>query len=563
MKNKLVKTILIYIGIIAVGWILSVKFTRFDLTSEKRFTLSDYTKKILENLNDDIYIKIYLAGDDLPSGFIKLKTALEEIIDEFAVYSDFSIEYEFINPTESDDKEDRFKMYKSLLEQGLTPIETHEETEEGKTSQKMVFPGIIVTFKGKELGVNILKNDRHFAPESEQNINNSIQALEYELTNAIQKINKNKKPQIAFIEGHGELNEYQVMDISRILSEYYMVQRGKIGGKIGILDNFEAIIIAKPRKEFSEKDKFVIDQYIMNGGKALFLLESTDVRLDSLYINSETYALQTSNNLEDQLFRYGARVNAELLLDKQCSSIGVAVEGTDGQPRIELFPWLYFPVIVSDNTHVISKYIDFIHTEFVGTIDTVGENTNVKKTILLKSSKYTKKAPVPIHIELQSVEKDIDNKQLVGGVQNIAVLLEGKFTSNFKNQSVNKYFPKFPQDSLKKESKETKIIVVADGDIIKNEVSSKGKPSPIGFDKFSKQTFEGNKEFILNAVNYLCKDAGLMTIRSRELKMRLLDMDKVKENKFTIQMINIVLPVVFIVLFGIIIFYIRKRKYTK
>ncbi len=563
IKNKILRLIISYLLIIIVAYLLSVKFLRFDLTSEGRYTLSSYTKNILKNLKDKVYVKVYLTGTGLPMTLKNYERNIKEELDEFKVYAGENLDYEFIDPAESKDKEVRFGLYKSLTDKGLLPIETSEVSDDGKTSTKMVFPGALISYKGKEIAVNLLKNAAGSAPESEENVNNSVQSLEYELTNAIQKLSRNKKPEIAFIEGHGELNEYQVMDISTVLSEYYTVKTGKIGGMPGILDEFKAIIIAKPMKKFSEQDKFVIDQYIMKGGNVLWFLDGTDTNLDSLFITSSTIALPQDNNLDDMLFQYGFRVNKDLLLDKFSSAIGITTEGPDGKPYIKTFPWYYFPVIVSDNNHVISKYLNYIKTEFVSTIDTVGYNKNVKRTVLLRSSPNTKKDPIPAKISLEQVNHMPTDNEMHGGRKNLSVLAEGKFTSVFKNRPIEKYFPNISSADVLTESKPAKIIVVSDGDIIRNEVSHDGKPYPIGFDRFTRHIFQGNKEFILNAVNYLCDDAGLMTIRSRELKMRLLNHNKVVENRFVIQLINVVLPVLLVFIFGFVVFFVRKKKYGK
>jgi ABC-2 type transport system permease protein len=558
MKNLLLSSVIILI----IGYLASIFFIRFDLTSEKRYTLSDYTKKLLKSNTDDIYIKVYLSGDDLSVDFKKMSRSLKELLDEFKAQTGSNLEYEFINPTASSDKKVRYALYQQLLEKGLMPIESQEVSDDGKTSQKMVFPCVLISMRGKEIGVNLLKNDPHYAPESPENINNSIQTLEYEITNAIQKLSVRKKQQIAFIEGQNELNEYQVMDISRILSEYYEVRRGRIGGRPGVLDSFKTIIIAKPRTEFSERDKFVLDQYIMKGGNVLWLIENTEVRLDSLFINGKTIAMGSSINIDDQIFKYGVRINPNILEDKQSSPIGIAEKGTDGQPKLKLYPWYYFPILITQNNHVINKYINPIKTEFPGTLDTVSADPEIKKTVLLQSSHYSRIDAVPAPIDLADVEKPFVAEMYQSGQQTVAVLLEGTFKSVFTNRSMEKYFPENPNISVISTGKMAKMIIVGDGDIIKNEVSTDGKPYPIGFDKFSRQTYKGNQEFILNALNYLCDDSGLMSIRSREMKLRLLDTDKIKNNRLMIELVNVVLPLVMVALFGIGIYLFRKKKYA-
>ncbi len=561
IKNNFLKLIISFLIIIVGAYVLSIKFLRFDLTSEGRYTLSNYSVNILENLNDVVYVKVYLDGEGLPSSLKNFRREIKEELEEFKIYADNNIEYEFIDPAESPDQEVRFALYGDLVKKGLIPIETNEISSDGQSSQKLIFPGVIISYKGKESTVNLLKISENSDPESEESVNNSIQTLEYELTNAIQKLSKDKKPEIAFIEGHGELNEYEVMDISSVLSEYYMVKTGAINGTPGILDNFKAIIIAKPETEFSEQDKFVIDQYIMNGGNVLWLIEGSKTNVDSLFISGSTMSLAQDLNLNDMLFQYGARINHDLLQDKQYSPIGLTMKGPDGEPKINHYPWYYFPVLVSDNKHVISKYLNYIKTEFVSTIDTVGTNQNIKKTVLLKSSEISRLDPIPARIALDQINNMPRDNEMTAGRRNIAVLLEGKFESVFKNRPINKYFPEISLPDVLTESKPSKMIIVSDGDIISNEVARDGRPYPIGFDRYTQHTFAGNKEFILNAVNYLCDDGGLMTIRSRELQMRLLNREKIINNRFLIQLINILLPVILIVLFGIIVAIVRRRKY--
>jgi ABC-2 type transport system permease protein len=560
-KNRFTKTTVYIAGIIAGAILLSLKFIRIDLTSEGRYTLSDFTVSLLESLDDKVYVKVYLEGEGLPVTLKRYKREIKEELDEFKAFAGDNIVYEFIDPAESKDKEVRFAFYKSLTEKGLLPIETTEISDDGKTSQKMVFPGAGISYKGKETIVNLLKTTGGLAPESEENVNNSIQSLEYELTNAIQKLSKKSKPEIAFINGHGELNEYEVMDISTALSEYYTVKTGKIGGQAGILDGFKAVIIANPQEPFSEEDKFVIDQYIMKGGNLLCLIDGVRTDIDSLFITGSTMALAQDLNLNDLLFEYGVRINNNLLQDLFSSPIGLSTKASDGSTKINHYPWYFFPVLVSENNHVISKYLNYVRTEFTSTLDTVGLDPDVKKTILLRSSQDTRLEPIPAKISLDMINLLPPDNQMKSGKKNIAVLLEGKFTSVFKNRPVEKYFPELSGADIRTKSKPAKIIVISDGDIIRNEVTSDGRPYPIGFDRFTRQTFTGNGELILNAVNYLCDDEGLMTIRSREIKMRLLNRELIAEHKLLIKSLNVVLPLIPILLLGFLVSFVRKRKY--
>ena len=560
-KQSLINLLLVFIIVILVNYISSFFLLRVDMTSEGRYSLSNHSKKFLSKLDNEVYIKIYLTGDDLPVGFKRMRRSISDLLEEFKIYANNKIDYQFINPSENPDKEARFGLYKQLYDRGITPIESQEITDEGKTMQKMIFPGAIVVYKGKELGINLLKNDPKYPKDSEQNINNSIQSLEYEFTNAIKKLSRDKKQEIAFIEGHGELDEYSVIDITNTLSEYYEVKRGFINGTIGILDTFSAIIIAKPTKEFTEQDKFVLDQYIMKGGKVLWLLDGANMTLDSLKVTPSNVAMPVNLKLEDQLFRYGVRVNQGLLQDVQCAAIGMTRQTSSGEPRIELFPWAYFPVVLSDNNHEINKYLDLIRIEFPSSLDTVSSSEKVKKTVLLHSSVKSKFEYSPAIVKLEKISKKIEETEFIKQNLPIAVLLEGKFDSNFKNRMIEgiSINPK----NIIEESETTKMIVVSNGNIISNKISPKGEVYPTGFDLHTKRTFKGNKQFILNAINYLCDDEGLMSVRLREIKLRLLNKDKVTKEKLFWKTINTILPIIIVIIFGLVSYFLRKRKYTK
>jgi ABC-2 type transport system permease protein len=581
-KQNIIHLIAALLIIILLNYISSFLFKRFDLTSEKRYTLSDFTKNLLSETNQKIYITIYLEGNDLPISFKNMKNSVKELLDEFVVYSETNIDYEFVNPTDEEKtEEERRLIYLQLYNLGIVPVES-DETTEGQSTKTMIFPSAVMTYTAYipngtkdgtkdtlvsvDIGINLLNNDPNFLQTSEENINNSIQALEYKLINEIQKISRLEKPNIAFIEGHGELAELEVLEMSSTLSEYYNVMRGEINGIYGILDKFEAIIIAKPTTEFSKVDKFVLDQYIMNGGKVLWLVDGVNVDMDSIYFYQHTFAMPSNVeeiNLIDQLFKYGVRINTDIVQDMYCSTILLKGVSATGEERDHYYNWYYFPVLLTSNDHVINKYIDVVKTEFVSTIDTVGENQEVKKTILMTTSEFSRKLNItmPVEIDFDEINNVPDETVFNSGKQPVAVLLEGKFESAFKNQNIKEYLVN--QNLFKDKSIATKQIVIADGDIIKNVVTTANETYPLGFDKYSLYTFNGNEEFLLNTINYLCDDEGLMTLRSREFKLRLLDKTKVDSQKFIWQLVNTLLPVVLIITFGIIVFFARRKKYTK
>lgn len=538
-------------------------FHRFDLTSEKRYTLSPSSKTILKNLDDIVFVKVYLDGD-LPVGFKRLKNALKELLDEFRNNTNANIEYEFINPSESSDKKTRNEIYRQLYKKGLNPSNLEDKGEDGAQIQKVIFPAALLTFRNEEIPINFLKNNP--ALSAEQNLNNSIQDLEYALIDALRKARITQKKKIAFIEGHGELNRYQTEDAALALAEYYSVKRLTLHGQIKSLNDFDAIIIAKPDSGFSEADKYIIDQFIMNGGKVLWLIDYVKVEMDSLSSSGSTMALVNEINLSDQLFKYGVRINPDLIQDLQCAQIPVNTALAGAQAKWSPTPWPYFPILISYSKHPSTKNLDVIKTEFVSSMDTVGENYNIKKTILLTTSKYTKSFSTPVNVRLDVLQKRPDVRQFSSQFLPVAVLLEGKFASVFRNR-IPADLVESKEIGFKEESAPTKMVIVSDGDIIRNlvkETGGKSYPIPLGTDKwFSKIFYAGNKQFIVNIMNYMLDESGTMIIRNRELELRILDKAKINEEKYFWQFINIVVPISVIILFGIGLAWSRKRKYTK
>ncbi|MCK5822459.1 MAG: gliding motility-associated ABC transporter substrate-binding protein GldG [Bacteroidales bacterium] len=566
-KQNIIQLLLTLVIILLVNYIFSFVLVRVDLTSEKRYSISEPTKDLLKNLNDVVYFKVYLNGD-LPSGFKQLEKSTKEMLDEFRAYSKNNIEYEFINPSESSDKKTRNEIYRQLFDKGLHPTNLSYKEDDGTKSQKIIFPGLIISYRGEELAVNILSNNIGASPE--QNLNESIQELEYKLSNAIKKISTNSKPEIAFIEGQGELDKNSVLDITNSLKEFYNVKRVRLNNKLSSLrdslkhNKFSLIIIAKPDSAFNEKDKFIIDQFIMNGGKVLWLVDAVKADIDSLAYSNSTIALANNINIDDQLFKYGVRINPNLIEDIQCAVIPVNTALVGAQPKFTPSPWLFFPLISASQTNPITRNLNLIKTEFVSSIDTVGNNPSVKKTILLHSSNYTKVVNAPARISLDMVDQQPDQRQFNKRNVPIAILLEGQFESVFKNRLAVD-IAKSKDIAYKDKSDDTKMIVVADGDIIKNRFKYYGEkiiPYPLGYDRYTRQTF-GNKEFILNAIDYLTGNSDLMQVRSREIKLRLLDKTKINNQRLKWQIINTILPIFVIIIIGIILIFLRKRKYTK
>lgn len=543
--------------IILLNYICSFVFFRIDLTSEKRFTLTSGSVQLAKELDDVVFVKIYLDGD-FPGapGFKRLRDATKEMLDEFRAYSGDNIEYEFVDPNAITDKKQRGELYEQLDKKGLQATNLEVKGEKG-VSQQIIFPGAIVTFKGRELPWQLLNTQTGVDPNEQ--LNNSVQALEYEFSNTIRRLNKGINPRIAFIEGQHEVDSLQVADVAMSLSEYYDIERVAINNQLKRLDGIKAIIIARPDSAFDEKDKFIIDQYIMNGGNVLWLVDPVYVSYDSLRKSAATLGLENELNLKDQLFKYGVRINANLIQDLQCSAIPVNKALVGQQPRFELMPWFFSPLIIPTEQHPIVKNLDLIKFDFVSSIDTI-KTENVRKTILLKSSRYTKLVNSPVRINLAMVNIRPDENQFRKSFQPVAVLLEGKFESLYKNRIP----PSIAKDSaigFKEAGKPAKMIVVSDGDVIRNNVDRNGQAMPLGYDVYTRKMY-GNKNFILNCMNWLCDDSGLMSARARDIKLRMLNKKKIAVERLKWQVINTSLPVIFIVTLGVVLYFVRKRKYA-
>jgi len=530
-------------------------FQRFDLTSEKRYSLSGATKELIRDLEDPIFVRVYLDGD-LPAGFKRLRDATKEMLDEFRAYSAENIQYEFINPSESSDEKTRLQVYEKLSKDGLQY--TNLEYRQGdKTSEMIIFPGAIFSYRDEEVPLQILKSQMGAHPEVM--LNNSIQQLEYEIASSILKLTRVKREKIAFVQGHGELKDLEIADIITSLSQFYTVKEVRIDGQLKSLVDYDAIVIADPDSLFPEKDKFIIDQFIMNGGKALWLVEGVHITMDSLSTSATTMALPRPLNLEDMLFTYGVRVNNDLVMDLQALPIPIVTGYIGDQPQQKFYPWHYFPLLMPKNNHPIVKNLDPIKTAFAGSIDIV-DAPGITNSILLTSSEYTKIVKAPTRVSLNMLREQADEKQFSKPPQTVAVLLEGEFPSVFEGRipieiSENKDI------GFKGKSKPNKMIIISDGDIIRNEVrSSTGEYMPLGYDRYTNRQY-GNKNFIMNAVNYLCDDSGLIESRSKDLKLRLLNTQKINKERLKWQTINTALPVLLILIGGILQYIIRKERY--
>ena len=572
-KSQLASFFITLVIIVVINVIGSFVFTRFDLTAEKRYTLTETTKETLRNHDDYDYFKVYLEGD-FPAGFKKLRRETKEMLDEFRAYSKY-IDYEFINPSEGSDRNEIEEGYRLLYQAGLNPTNVIDQNPDGSTKQMIIWPGTLVSYGNEtEIAVDLLENQ--LGQSSEEALNASMQNLEFRLLDAIIKVTRAKKPSIAFIEGHGELTETEVYDITQTLQQNYHVTRGEIAGRVDALierhENangevradikYDAIVIAKPTEPFDEKDKFLIDQYIMHGGKVLWLVEPVFATMDSLTSQESTIGIDQDLNLDDMLFKYGVRLNRNLLLDMNCAALPIRTGQMAGQPQLEFYRWFYFPLVQAASNHPMVRNMNAIKLDFVSSIDATTSDGSIVKTPLLKTSDYTKISGTPVFISLAMLRQTPDKRLFPSQGQNVAYLLKGTFPSLYANRITADIEESNVMDFMP-ESVPTSMIVVADGDIIRNQIEVRTKkPLPLGYDQYTQNTY-GNKDFIENAISYLVDGESLIDIRSREFKIRLLDPDKKAHQRVRWQMVNILVPTGLVVLLGIIMSFIRKNKYCK
>ncbi|HEX7583503.1 MAG TPA: gliding motility-associated ABC transporter substrate-binding protein GldG, partial [Prolixibacteraceae bacterium] len=557
LRREIKSGALVLVAVVFLTILSGQLFFRLDLTAEKRYSITEVSKKLVKNLDKPITVTLYLAGE-LPPGFRKLQKSIQEKIADYNAWSSKRINLFVIDPYEISDAKRREELFAELAGKGLQPTDIRQNTEQGTVTRR-IFPGVVIEYGEKQMSVNLLKNNP--ALHAEVNLNNSVESLEYEFSAAFSELMSTERQTIAFLTGQGELNENEIHDIAEALSSKYsvkMVAAQQLDSKDA---KIKSLIVANPTQKFSENEKFQIDQYLMNGGRIMWLIDPVSVSLDSLSTENMTLAFPQNLNLDDQLFRYGVRLNSNLVQDAECLLIPVNTAPMGMPAKFTPLPWYYSPLLVPSEKQVISRNLNRVKAEFVSSIDTVGKQEQVRKTVILATSAYSLVSQAPVEISLASVNNPPDRRLFRQPSQPVGVLLEGKFTSVFKNRMVESFGVK--ASGVKTESQPTKMIVFSDGNLIANQFRiSNGVPEymPLGYDRYSQQTF-GNKDLLMNAVNYLCDDEGLMDLRSRVFKIRLLDKVRMKEGKLTWQIINVIIPLLIISLFGAVYVYVRRRKY--
>ncbi len=551
----LIVGILIFTNVIS-----SYIHTFLDLSEEKRFTLTPATKNIVSKIPDVIFVRVLLDGE-FPAGFKRLQQSTREILNQFSSESGY-IEYQFEDPNKGSIEEINTRR-QELTKDGLIPTNLMVRTG-SENKEQIIFPYAIVNYGERKIAVNLLESSAELSQE--ENLGNSISLLEYKLANAIQKLLYNEKKNILLSTGHGELSSDQTQSIVSLLSPFYNIGRVNLDSALILKKEVDLLIIPKPIIPFSEKNKFTIDQYIMHGGKVIFLIDRIAMSLDSMSTRKEYIPEPLELNLEDLLFKYGFRIESGFVLDLECSRIPQVIGQQGGKPQIELFPWYYHPLLASYSNHPIVSNIDRVSSEFPSFIDTIKSKNQLKRTVLLQSSQYSRYQLTPMKIGFDILHYKPDPTKFNKPGLPIAVLAEGEFSSLYENRVEESMLEGLKSINLDFQSKSpsTSLLVIADGDIIKNLFDKEsGKFAPLGYNKYEKRVFNGNKDFLMNSIEYMCSKENVLSARSKEFKLRMLDKIKAENEKSFWQFLNIGIPVIVLAMFGFINQRVRQRKYIK
>jgi len=556
-KSKALKQFgIVFLAVIVINLISNFFFKRFDLTQDKRYTLSETTLNIIKTVDSPLYIDVYLEGN-FPPEFKRLQNETKQLLEEFSAYNS-NIVFQFKNPIEKEEM--RVEVMKQFYERGMQPLSITVE-DKGKQSQEVVFPWAQATYGEKFSKVSLLKN--LMGASTEEKVISSVQHLEFGFAEAINKISKDKQKKIAVIKGNGELHDAFIADFVKSVRESYYIGTFTLDSvakqpnqSLEALKKYDLAIIAKPTEAFTEAEKQVLDQFVVNGGKTLWLVDAVSADMDSMYNETGTIlAHQRELNLTDMFFKYGIRMNPLLIKDEQATPIKIASGNQGSETQLQEYFWKFSPFIYPSSTNPIVKNMEGIKYEFASPIELL--KNDLKKTVLLSSSEYSKPIGTPTPISLDMVTEETTPEEYEGkGLLPVAVLLEGKFKSAYQNRVLP-----FSDNTFQAVGKDNKMIVISDGDVIKNQLD-KGAPLELGFDKWTNQLY-GNKEFLMNCVNYLLDDNGLINIRSKDVDLPLLNKEEVYKNYTLAQMVTVGLPIVILAIFGFLFTFLRKRKYSR
>lgn len=562
MKEKYKNTInlgLIIAILIAVNVLASLQHTFIDLTEEKRFTLTQPTLNILDNVSDVIYVRVLLDGD-FPAGFKRLQNSTRDMLRQFRNINP-NIEFEFENPNEGETHAVNMRR-EELSKDGIHPVNMRI-VESGESTERLIYPYAIFHLGSRSIAVNLLENEVP-GVDPQITINNSISLLEYKFANAISKLRRAIRPTIAYTDGQGEAESMLLADLNRSLREFYEVGRITLDSIIHIdPEEVPLMIVARPTERFSERSKFVLDQYIMNGGKVLWLINKLNINIDSVRKHNNFVPWDYDLNLDDLFFRYGFRINPDMVQDLECSRIPMIVGRVGGQDQMDLFPWFYYPLVAPRTDHPIVKALDRINLFFPSSIDTVRTKGQVDKTVLLSSSEYSRFQMIPAPVNFNILRYDPEPERFNRQHLPMALLLEGEFYSAYENRVTEEMEETLAALNMNFRPKvdDGAMIVVSDADFALNSFTTRGEIRPVGFNQFEGRLY-ANKDFLLNCVEYLLDDQGILEARSRDIQLRLLNQVRKRAERNKWQFINIGVPVVFVLAFGFGYNFIRRRRYA-
>lgn len=538
--------------LVLINLISSKYFFRLDLTEEKRYSIHTSTREMLDKLNDDVYVEVFLEGE-LNAGFRRFQKRIRETLELFRIYSGNKVHYTFTDPATAISRKARSEFMAALAAKGIQPTNVID-TQEGERIEKIIFPGALVSYGGVEKGVMLLKGNKAATPEEE--INQSIEGIEFEIANAIYKLTVPDPSQIGLVTGHGELQGLEIRSFEEAVAELYHVRRVTLADSA--LDRFDALVIAKPTRPYPAADRYRLDQYIMQGGKVLFMIDRLDASMDSTK-QANYFAFPIETGLDEQLFHYGVRVNPDLVQDRYAAPYPVITgERPDGTPQVHLIEWPFFPLINRFAEHPITHNLDRVLTRFVSSIDTVRAD-GVKKTPLLFTSQYSRTLTAPVNVNINELRSNLSTEKFTDRFVPVACLLEGTFTSAYNNR----FLPEGAEEqTFRAKSVPTSLIVVSDGDLVRNEINRRtGEPLPLGFSPFSNYTF-ANQDLALNMIAWLIDENGLIRARNKEVRIRPLDREQVAAEKLKWQLLNLGLPLVVLITFGVARAYQRKKKFA-
>jgi ABC-2 type transport system permease protein len=571
LSNSLRTQAFISLGLVAaIGLIVNVLANQFnlniDLTGDKRFTLTQPTKSLVRDLNDVVFIRVLLEGK-FPADVKRLQTATREMLQDFKNLNP-NVDFKFEDPNVTGTQDEIKKRFEQMKEDGLVPMRFRVVGDKEKTEQ-YIFPYAEFNYRNRRVVVKLLENDvPGMNPVAA--LNNSIALLEYKFANAIQKLLTARRPNVVFTEGHNELTKDETADLEQTLRAFYNTGRINLDSVVEIPfrdsnSRADILVIAKPRSAFSEKQKFQIDQYVMQGGKLMWLIDRLNADLAGMQQTGEMLPVDYPLNIEDQLFKYGARIQPNMVLDMTSTRIPLKVGAVGGAPQLDLFQWYYYPLVAPSSEHPIVKSLDRIWLQFPSSLDTIRTKTDLKKTVLLTSSKFSRAQFTPTKLNFEILRYPAEPDKFNKGNQPLAMMLEGQFPSLFENRVTADQMAILQKlgTEFTPLSKNTKMLIVGDGDIARNEYDARqGAMLPLGYNRFENYKF-ANKDFLLNAIEYMLDDKGIIEARGKDIKLRLIDAETAKASTTSIRLVNILLPLVLVAVFGAFFLWRRKKRYAQ